>query len=158
VSTGPRDDPRGVVYPELTTVLGDHPVVHRGPSFDAFEDDGFTRAIAETGRRHLVVAGLMTDGCVTHTVLSALRSGYEVSLVVDATASVTASAHDAALTRFVQLGVTPRSWLSFASELQRSYANAETLDAFREIQANSPAYAMFNTTLANAREVFTKSR
>jgi nicotinamidase-related amidase len=149
VSIGPRNDPRGGLYPEIAAVLGQHPVVHRGLSFDAFEDEGFASAIAATGRRHLVVAGLMTDGCVMHSVLSALRAGYEVSLVVDATASETAAAHGAALARFTQLGVVPRSWLSFASELQRSYANVETLKAFREIQSNSPAYAMLNATLAN---------
>jgi Isochorismatase family len=150
VSIGPRNDPRGGLYPEIAAVLGEHPVVHRGLSFDAFEDEGFASAIAATGRRHLVVAGLMTDGCVMHSVLSALRAGYEVSAVVDATASETAAAHGAALARFTQLGVVPRSWLSFASELQRSYANVETLKAFREIQSNSPAYAMLNATLANA--------
>ena len=45
----------------------------------------------------------------------------------------------------------PRSWLSLASELQRSYANVETLPAFRAIQSNSPAYAMLNATLAPAK-------
>jgi len=150
VSIGPRNDPRGPLYPEIAAVLGDHPVVHRGLSFDAFDDEGFASAVAATGRRHLVVAGLMTDGCVMHSVLSALRAGYRVSVVVDATASETAAAHDAALARFTQLGVVPRSWLSFASELQRSYANVETLTAFREIQSNSPAYAMLNATLAPA--------
>jgi hypothetical protein len=153
VSIGPRNDPRGVLYPEIAAVLGEHPVVHRGLSFDAFEDEGFASAVSATGRKHLVVAGLMTDGCVMHSVLSALRAGYEVSVVVDATASETAAAHNAALARFTQLGVVPRSWLSFASELQRSYANVETLKAFREIQSNSPAYAMLNATLANAATV-----
>lgn len=153
VSIGPRNDPRGALYPEIAGVLGDHPVVHRRLSFDAFEDEGFASAVAATGRKHLVVAGLMTDGCVMHSVLSALRAGYEVSVVVDATASETAAAHSAALARFTQLGVVPRSWLSLGSELQRSYANVETLTAFREIQSNSPAYAMLNATLANARAV-----
>jgi nicotinamidase-related amidase len=153
VSTGPRNDPRGGLYPELATVLGEHPVVHRGLSFDAFEDAGFASAVEATARKHLVVAGLMTDGCVMQSVLSALRAGYEVSVVVDATASETVAAHDGALARFTQLGIVPRSWLSLASELQRSYANVETLRVFREIQSISPAYAMLNATLANAAAV-----
>jgi hypothetical protein len=153
VSVGPRNDPRGALYPEIAQVVGKHPVVHRGLSFDAFDDEGFTSAVAALGRKHLVVAGLMTDGCVMHTVLSALRAGYEVSVIVDATASESAAAHNAALARFTQLGVVPRSWLSLASELQRSYANVDTLRAFREIQSNSPAYAMLNSTLANVAAV-----
>jgi hypothetical protein len=62
------------------------------------------------------------------------------------------------LARFTQLGVVPCSWLSLASELQRSYGNVETLPAFREIQSNSPAYAMLNATLANASAVAAPSR
>lgn len=153
VSIGPRNDPRGGLYLEIAAVLGERPVVHRGRPFDAFEDEGFASAVAATGRKHLVVAGLMTDGCVMHSVLSALRAGYEISVVVDATASETAAAHNAALVRFTQLGVVPRSWLSLASELQHSYANVETLKAFHEIQSNSPAYAMLNATLANLAAV-----
>ncbi|MGW3150298.1 isochorismatase family protein [Streptomyces sp. NPDC001177] len=157
VSTGPRDDPRGVLYPEIAELLQGHPVLHRGLSFDAFEDEGFERAVAATNRRHLVIAGLMTDGCVMHTVLSALRRDYEVSLVVDATASESAAAHNAALMRFGQLGVTPRTWLSFASELQRSYEYTETVAGFREIQANMPGYAMLNSTLGNVRHIIAKA-
>ncbi|WP_113698756.1 isochorismatase family protein [Nonomuraea lactucae] len=153
VSTGPRNDPRGVLYPEITEVLDGHPVVHRGLSFDAFEDGGFERAVAATGMRHLVIAGLMTDGCVMQTTLSALRRDYDVSLVVDATASDSAASHNAALTRFTQLGVTPRSWLSFASELQRSYEHTGTLAGFRAIQSNMPGYAMLNASLTNVREI-----
>jgi nicotinamidase-related amidase len=104
VSVGPRNDPRGALYPEIAKVVGEHPVVHRGLSFDAFDDEGFTSAVAALGRKHLVVAGLMTDGCVMHTVLSALRAGYEVSVIVDATASESAAAHSAALARFTQTG------------------------------------------------------
>jgi len=120
VSTGPQNDPRGPLYPEVATVIGDHPVIHRGGSFDAFDFPGFEAAVAETGMRHLVIAGLMTEGCILHTTLGALRRDYGVSLVIDATAGENTAIHDAAVTRLLQLGVVPVSWLSFASELQRN--------------------------------------
>ena len=153
VSSGPREDPRGVLYPQIAEVLEDHPIVYRGLSFDAFEDEGFEQAVAATGRRHLLIAGLMTDGCVMHTTISALRKDYEVSVVVDATATEKPTTHDAALTRFTQLGVTLRSWLSLASEFQGSYANTDTLADFRQIQSNMPGYAMLNGTIGNVREI-----
>src|SRR5580692_2800176 len=53
VSTGPDNDPRGPLYPEVAAVIGDHPVIHRGGSFDAFDFPGFEAAVAETGRSHL---------------------------------------------------------------------------------------------------------
>jgi nicotinamidase-related amidase len=147
VTMGPVEDPRGVLYPELQSVLGDHPIVHRGLAFDAFEDAGFCTAVAETERHHLVIAGLMTDGCVMHTTVGALRRGYDVSIVVDATASESTVAHDAALSRLSRLGADLRSWLSLASEFQGSYANVSTVERYREIQANMPGYAMLNATI-----------
>ncbi len=152
VTTGPEDDPRGVLYPEIAAVLGDHPVVHRGLSFDAFDWPPFEQAVARSGARHLVVAGLTTDGCVTHTILSALRRDYGVSLVVDASACEHEAAQAAAIHRLGQHGVTMRSWMSLASELQGSYDNTGTLPGYREIQANMPGYAMLNATIGHSRE------
>ncbi|MGW5110318.1 isochorismatase family protein [Nocardia sp. NPDC004123] len=153
VSVGPEHDPRGVLYPEIAEVLGDHLVQHRGLSFDAFEDEEFAAAVMATGRRHLVIAGLMSDGCVMHTTMSALRRDYGVSIVADATASTSLTAHHSAMARFTQLGVVPRTWMSLASEFQKSYANTETLTEYRAIQANMPGYAMLNATLGNLRNL-----
>lgn len=153
VTMGPPADPRGVLYPEIGEVIGDHPVVNRGLSFDAFDDPGFEQAVAGTGVRHLAVAGLMTDGCVMQTSLSALRRDYEVSLVVDASACESDAAHNAAICRLGRYGVIPTTWLSLAAELQRSYEFTDTLPGFREIQANMPGYGKFNQTLANIREI-----
>ncbi|MEQ4206861.1 isochorismatase family protein [Actinopolymorpha sp. B17G11] len=148
VTMGPRRDPRGVLYPEVAEVIGEHPVVYRQGSFDAFAYPGFEEAVSATGVRHLVLAGLMTDGCVLQTGLTALRRDYGVTLVVDATASGTEVAQQAAISRLTALGVTLTTWLSFAAELQVSYDNTETLAEFRKIQANSPSYAKLQVTLA----------
>lgn len=148
VTMGPELDPRGVIYPELAAVLGDHPIVYRGGSFDAFAFPGFEQAIEATGVRHLVIAGLMTDGCVLQTGLSALRRGYQISLVLDATATETPAAHQAGVDRLARHGAELNSWLSLAAELQADYGNTETLARFREIQANSPGYAKLQSTMA----------
>jgi hypothetical protein len=153
VTVGPRADIRGGLYPEIAEVIDDHPIVYRGGSFDAFDFPGFEEAVVATGRRHLVIAGLTTDGCVLHTSRSALRLGYEVSLVVDASASETLVGHNTAVTFLGMLGALPRTWLSFAAELQRTYENEDTLAAFRQIQANSPGYGKFTSTMNNAKIV-----
>jgi len=148
VSVGPDHDPRGPLYPEVAAVIGGHPVIHRGGSFDAFDHQGFEEAVAATGVRHLVVAGLMTEGCILHTTLGALRRDYRVSLVVDATAGENTVIHDAAVTRMTQLGVVPVSWLSFASELQRTYDDADTVATYLDIQLQAPGFAKNLSTLA----------
>jgi nicotinamidase-related amidase len=150
VTMGPERDPRGMIYPELAEILSTHPVVYREGSFDAFSFPWFEQAVKATQVRHLVAGRLMTDGCVLHTCLSALRNGYTVSLVVDATASESDVAQYAAVDRLSRLGATLTTWLSFASKLQGSYDNVETVAEFRQIQAYSPGYRMFQSTIANA--------
>ena len=153
VSVGPQNDPRGPLYPEVAAVIGDHPVIHRGGSFDAFDFPGFEAAVAATGMRHLVIAGLMTEGCILHTSLGALRRDYGVSLVIDATAGENTAIHDAAVTRLLQLGVVPVSWLSFASELQRTYDNADTVGIYLDVQMQAPGFAKNLSTLAARAEL-----
>jgi hypothetical protein len=155
VTMGPAKDPRGVLYPAIAEVLGDHPILHRGLSFDCFDDPNFEATIAATGMRHLVIAGLLTDGCVMATALSARRRDYEVSLVANATAAYSEACHNAALGRLAHYGVVPTTWLGFAAELQRTYDRTETLAGFRAIQANQPGYGMFNATLGNLRAAHT---
>ncbi|XVU22339.1 isochorismatase family protein [Actinoplanes sp. CA-054009] len=123
VTAGPEGDPRGPMYAELLAELKGHPVVGRWDAFNAFDAPGFPEAIEATGRKHLAIGGLTTDVCVLHTAMGALRRGYEVSLVVDATGGTEQSSHDAAIGRLVQAGATTTSWMSLATELVGLYAN-----------------------------------
>jgi hypothetical protein len=52
------------------------------------------------------------------------------------------------VTRLIQLGVVPVSWLSFASELQRTYDNADTVGIYFHIQMQAPGFAKNLNTLA----------
>lgn len=151
VTLGPEQDPRGGIYPEIAAVLGDHPIVHRAGSFDAFAFPGFAEAVEATGRKHLVIAGLMSEGCILYTSLEALRRGYTVSIVIDATAGATTPIHDAAMLRLTQQGVTPTSWLSLASELQVTYDNLETVGIYMDVMTHSPGFAMNIRAISSAQ-------
>lgn len=148
VTTGPPNDPRGPLYPELQAVLGDHPVVHRAGEFNSFDVAEFDRAVTATGRRHLVFAGLTTEGCVLQTMLGALRRDYAASLVVDATAALSQISHDCAVSRLMQHSVTPLTWLSLAAELQQSYANQATLSTFLDVQGLLVPFTMNRATIS----------
>ncbi|MGC1295133.1 MAG: isochorismatase family protein [Alloacidobacterium sp.] len=39
------------------------------------------KAIVDTGRKRLIIAGLLTEACVTFAALSALEDGFEVYVV-----------------------------------------------------------------------------
>jgi nicotinamidase-related amidase len=124
VTNGEPSKPSGALYPQLLEVIGDHPVVERGGNFNGFLDAAFAAAVAATGRRRLVIAGVSTEGCVLQTVLGALRLDYDVYVVADASASVTPETHDTAIMRMVQAGATPVTWFSLAGELTVDHRSA----------------------------------
>ena len=59
-------------------------------AFDGRLDDGATleESLQAAGVSRLVAGGLATDYCVRHTVLDALKKGWEVTLLTDAIAAV----------------------------------------------------------------------
>ena len=59
-------------------------------AFDGRLDDGATleESLLAAGVSRLVAGGLATDYCVRHTVLDALKKGWEVTLLTDAIAAV----------------------------------------------------------------------
>lgn len=52
------------------------------------------------GIEHLIVAGLLTDQCVDHTIRDAADRGYRAICVPDACATLTAERHESALSLF----------------------------------------------------------
>ncbi|HZH42607.1 MAG TPA: hydrolase [Lysobacter sp.] len=93
---------------------------------DPWQDPALREAIRRTGRKKLLVSGLWTDSCVTLPVLSALKDGYEVYVVVDASGDVSRESHDMAVQRMVQAGATPVTWLAVMLEWQGDWKNAKT--------------------------------
>ncbi|WP_165191481.1 isochorismatase family protein [Caulobacter soli] len=154
-TVGPKNDPRGGLYPQIGEVLEERHLVHKGGQFDAFDDPAFEAAVRKMERRHLVVAGLMTEGCVLQTTLGALRRDFTVSIVVDATAGESSVTHDAAIMRMMQHGVTPTTWQSFGSEILRTWEDVEKAKVFRQVRAQSPGLGMSLLATAAAQAAVT---
>jgi len=130
-------------YPQLVQALGNHPIIYRGGEYNALDNPGVAEAVRKTGRKRLAIAGISTDGCVIQTALGALRLGYTVALVEDATAGLTLEAHNIAVRRMMQAGVVPVSWLALATEFQMNWEKGATAQAyFSLIKEASPGLSM----------------
>ncbi len=100
---------------------------------NAWEDKNFLAAIEKTGRKKLIMSGLLTEVCLAFPALCALADGYEVYAVEDASAGSSRSAHKMGMQRMIQAGVIPVTWQQVMYEWQRDWARHETADAVREI-------------------------
>ena len=102
-------------------------------AINAWEDEDFVRAVHETGRKKLIMAGLWTEVCLVHPALDAIKDGFEVYPVVDCLAGTSREAHEAGLQRIIQAGAKPTSWVQLICELQRDWNRETTAPGFAEI-------------------------
>lgn len=133
----------GHTYPELLAVFPDQKILER-TSMNSWDDQNVRDALAATGRKKVVVAGLWTEVCNAMFALSAMKEGgYEIYMVADASGGTSAEAHKYAMDRMVQAGVVPVTWQQVLLEWQRDWARKDTYDAtIAIVQEHSGAYGM----------------
>ena len=123
LTTSFENGPNGVLMPELKAAFPNAPFIPRPGQINAWDNEDFVAAIKKTGRRQLIMAGVVTDVCVTFPALCALEEGYEVFVVVDASGTFNKSVRDAALMRMSQAGAVMINWFAVACELARDWRN-----------------------------------
>ncbi|MDK1491878.1 isochorismatase family protein [Sinorhizobium sp. 7-81] len=118
--------------PAIQKVIPDVPVIDRR-NMNVWEHEPARQAVEGTGRRRLLVSGLLTEACVSFPVLSALSEGYEVFVVGDACGGLATASHELALRRMEAAGAHMTSWIQVLLELQRDWTRLETYDGARSI-------------------------
>lgn len=115
----------GPIFPELQAVFPEQKPIDR-TTMNTWEDQRVVDQIKKFGHKKVVMAALWTEVCLLEPALSAIDQGYDVYIVTDASGGVSKEAHDMAVTRMVQAGAHPITWLQYMLELQRDWARGET--------------------------------
>jgi nicotinamidase-related amidase len=123
LTTSFENGPNGVLMPELKELFPSAPFIPRPGQINAWDNEDFVKAIRQTGRKQLIIAGVVTDVCVAFPTLRALQEGYEVFVVADASGTFNKSVRDAALMRMSHAGAIITNWFAVACELQRDWRN-----------------------------------
>ena len=140
LTTSFEDGPNGPMVPELKEAFADSPYIARPGQVNAWDNEDFVQAIKDTGKKQLLIAGVVTEVCVAFPALSALEEGYEVFVVTDASGTFNQTTRDAAWDRMSQAGAQLMSWFGVGCELHRDWRN--DIEGFGGILANHlPAYA-----------------
>ena len=120
------EDRGGYIVKGLTDLFPDQKPINR-TFINAWEDKRVVDWVKKTGKKKIIIAGLWTEVCVAMPALQAAGEGYEVYVVTDASAGVSAEAHEMAIQRMIMGGVVPITFNVFQAELQRDWARAETV-------------------------------
>ena len=123
LTTSFEDGPNGPLVPELKAQFPDAPYIARPGQINAWDNEDFVKAIKATGRKQLIVAGVVIEVCVAFPVLSALEEGFEVFVIADASGTFNAMTRDAAWARMEAAGAQMMTWFGAACELHRDWRN-----------------------------------
>ncbi|WP_326637436.1 isochorismatase family protein [Streptosporangium sp. NBC_01755] len=85
-------DRGGRLLRSLQDVFPDQEPIDRTTQ-NSWEDQRVVEAVAATGRKDLVIAGLYTDICVVFPAVHAMADGYRVIAVTDASGATSMEAH-----------------------------------------------------------------
>ncbi|GAB7545091.1 isochorismate family cysteine hydrolase YcaC [Cupriavidus ulmosensis] len=123
LTTSFEDGPNGPLVQELKQTFPDAPYIARPGQINAWDNEDFTKAVKATGRKQLIIAGVVTEVCVAFPALSAMAEGYDVFVVTDASGTFNEITRNAAWTRMAEAGAQMLSWFGVACELHRDWRN-----------------------------------
>lgn len=123
LTTSFENGPNGPLVPELKETFPDAAYIARPGQINAWDNEDFVNAVKNTGRRQLIIAGVVTEVCVAFPALSAVEEGYEVFVVTDASGTFNEVTRHAAWLRMQAAGVQLINWFAMACELHRDWRN-----------------------------------
>jgi nicotinamidase-related amidase len=91
-----RDTPGAAVHPRLLAAAPNAPIIVKEFA-DSFVKTTLEQTLSSLGVTELLVCGMMTQNCVTHTAISKSAEKYQVSILADCCTTVSELLHQIAL-------------------------------------------------------------
>lgn len=123
LTTSFEDGPNGPLVPELKQTFPDAPFIPRPGQINAWDNEDFVKAVTATGRKQLIIAGVVTEVCVAFPALAAIEAGFEVFVVTDASGTFNEITRHSAWQRMSDAGAQLMTWFGVACELHRDWRN-----------------------------------
>ena len=123
LTTSFENGPNGPLMTELKETFPDAPYIARPGQINAWDNEEFVKAVKATGKKQLIIAGVVTEVCVAFPALSAIEAGYEVFVVTDASGTFNELTRHSAWNRMSAAGAQLMTWFGVACELHRDWRN-----------------------------------
>ncbi|OOF64687.1 isochorismate family cysteine hydrolase YcaC [Rodentibacter sp. Ppn85] len=123
LTTSFETGPNGPLVPELKEMFPDAPYIARPGNINAWDNEDFVKEVKATGKKQLIIAGVVTEVCVAFPALSAIEEGFDVFVIADASGTFNEITRDAAWRRMEAAGVQMMTWFGAACELHRDWRN-----------------------------------
>jgi nicotinamidase-related amidase len=128
-ATTARDSMWGPTIPELQEALGDLEI-HDRSTVNAWDDAAFVASVRQTGRDHLILAGLSFEVCASLPAISAQADGYQPVVAVDACGTFSHDKREAGLARLIVLRIEVSDYATLMVEIMADNADLTTSDVY----------------------------
>jgi nicotinamidase-related amidase len=147
------DGPNGPPMPELKEAAPHAHYVPRHGEVNAWDNEAFVKAVRDTGKKTLIMAGVWTSVCVMFPALDATAAGFKVYAVIDASGDPSEMVSRTTLARFVQGGVVPTTVNAVVSEIHRTWNRPEAAELAQLYTMYAPNYRAVMESYQMAQQV-----
>ncbi|TVY82850.1 putative hydrolase [Lachnellula suecica] len=157
LTTSADTGPNGALPKEIIAMHPTAPFIHRQGEVNAWDNADFRAAVEATGKKQVILGGIVTEVCTAFLSLSLIEAGYEVFANTDASGTFTDKLAADANRRMEQAGVHLMGMFGIVMDLMRDWRNtpgtAEVLpflDTYLvpySLVARDHGYAIDNGTL-----------
>jgi nicotinamidase-related amidase len=147
------DGPNGPLMPEIREAAPHLVYVPRKGEVNAWDNAAFVKAVRETGKKTLIMAGVWTSVCVMFPALDAKAAGFKVYAVMDASGDPSEFASRTTLARFAQAGVIPTSANAVICEVHRTWNRPDAAQLAELYTMVSPNYRAVMESYQKAQSV-----
>jgi nicotinamidase-related amidase len=131
-ATTARDSMWGPIIPELQAVLGNLDILDRS-MVNAWDDEAFVAKVRQTGRDHLILAGLAFETCASLAAIAAQADGYQPVVALDACGSFSHHKREAGLARMIALGIEVSDYANLMIEVMADNADPKAGDVYAAV-------------------------
>ncbi|KAH8800448.1 Isochorismatase-like protein [Xylogone sp. PMI_703] len=157
LTTSADTGPNGALPKEIIEMHPNAPFIHRQGEVDAWDNPDFRAAVRATGKKQIILAGIVTEVCTSFLALSLREAGYDVWANTDASGTFDKRLAADANRRMERAGVHLMGMFGIAMDLMRDWRNtpgtAEVLPFLDKylvpysLVARNHGYAIENGTL-----------
>ncbi|KAK7050000.1 hypothetical protein VNI00_005431 [Paramarasmius palmivorus] len=121
LTTSTDDGPNGPMMQEILDMHADAPLIRRQGEVNAWDNPDFRAAVQATGKKQVILGGIVTDVCTAFLALSLIEEGYEVFANSEASGTYSRRIADEANDRMRAAGVNVLPMFAVATDLMRDW-------------------------------------
>ncbi|KFY93105.1 hypothetical protein V498_04549 [Pseudogymnoascus sp. VKM F-4517 (FW-2822)] len=123
ITTSADTGPNGQLPKEIVALHPNVSIIRRQGEVDAWDNADFRAAVKATGKKHIILAGVVTEVCTSFLALSLRQEGYSVWANTDASGTFNEKLAADANRRMEQAGVHLGGLFAIAMDLMRDWRN-----------------------------------